>query len=204
MAMDSPSAKAVNQGNEPDDVGSDVGRNLRVLNSFAYTGGASMAALGVPGVNVTHLDASKTFVTWAQKNAESSGLKDAVGAKYLVDDCITFLEREKRRNRRYHGMIVDPPAFGRGPKGKRIWKLDRDLPLMAELLPDLLSRRPAFLLLSCHDPKWPAQKLRTLLQHTRGMPKRGVYETNEMILRSNRGGVDLPMGHSVRVSWLMR
>ena len=79
-------------------------------------------------------------------------------------------------------MILDPPAFGRGPKGKGgEWKLDKDLPELVALLPSLLSRRPAFLVLTCHDPKWPARKLQTLLQHTPGMPKRGVYETQEMV-----------------------
>lgn len=180
------------------------GRNLRVLNSFAYTGGSSLAALGISGVNVTHLDASKTFVSWAQENADSSGLRDKAGARYLVDDCMTFLQREKRRGRRYQGIILDPPAFGRGPKGKSTWKLDKDLPLLVELLPDVLARKPAFLLLTCHDPKWPARKLQTLLQHAPGMPKRGIYETQDMVLRSTRGGVDLPMGQSVRVSWLMK
>ena len=187
----------------------DAKKNLKVLNSFAYTGGSSLAALGISGVNVTHLDASKTFVSWAQKNAESSGLRDKLGARFLVDDTMTFLQREKRRERRYHGMILDPPAFGRGPKGKgksgsNTWKLDKDLPELVELLPDVLARKPAFLLLTCHDPKWPARKLQTLLQHAHGMPRRGIYETQEMVLRSTRGGVDLPMGHSVRVSWLMK
>lgn len=186
----------------------EVKKNLRVLNSFAYTGGSSLAALGISGMNVTHLDASKTFVSWAQKNAESSGLRDKSGARFLVDDTMTFLQREKRRERRYHGVILDPPAFGRGPKGKgsgsNTWKLDKDLPELVELLPDVLARKPAFLLITCHDPKWPGRKLQTLLQHSHGMPKRGIYETQEMVLRSTKGGVDLPMGHSVRVSWLMK
>jgi 23S rRNA (cytosine1962-C5)-methyltransferase len=185
-----------NENNEED--------RLNILNGFAYTGGSSLAALGVQGVNVTHLDASKSFVNWAQRNAEASGLREKDGARYLVEDVMTFAKREVRRGKKYHGIVLDPPAFGRGPKGKGSWKLEKDLPELASMLPRMLTKKPAFLLLTCHDPKWTALKLQALLQHTEGMPKKAIYESQDMVLRSSQGGKDLPMGVSVRASWLMK
>ena len=176
--------------------------SLKILNGFAYTGGSSLSALGIEGVSVTHIDASKSVVNWAQRNVESSGLRDRNGARFLVDDFMTFANREIRRGNKYHGIILDPPAFGRGPKGKGIWKLEKDLPALASMLPKLLTKKPAFLLMTCHDPKWTAPKLQALLQHTEGMPRKAVYEHQDMVLRSRQGGRDLPMGISVRASWL--
>ena len=191
---------AMNIGQEE----SNVEDRLSILNGFAYTGGSSLAALGIQGVNVTHLDASKSFVNWARRNAEASGLEDKNGGRFLVDDCMTFMKREVRRGKRYQGIVLDPPAFGRGPKGKGTWKLERDLPELASMLPQLLAKRPAFLLMTCHDPKWTAPKLQALLQHTEGMPKKAIYESQDMVLRSGRGGKELPLGVSVRASWLMK
>ncbi len=98
-----------------------AGRPVKVLNLFAYTGGATLAAAKA-GAQVTHVDASKGMVTWAKENALASGLKDAP-VRWLVDDCIKFVEREIRRGRIYDAVIMDPPSYGRGPKGG-LWKIE--------------------------------------------------------------------------------
>jgi 23S rRNA (cytosine1962-C5)-methyltransferase len=98
-----------------------AGRPVKVLNLFAYTGGATLAAAAA-GASVTHVDASKGMVTWAKENAVSSGLKDAP-IRWIVDDCVKFVEREIRRGNHYDAIIMDPPSYGRGPKGE-IWKIE--------------------------------------------------------------------------------
>ena len=98
-----------------------AGRPVKVLNLFAYTGGATLAAAAA-GASVTHVDASKGMVTWAKENAVASGLGDAP-IRWLVDDCVKFVEREIRRGNHYDAIIMDPPSYGRGPKGE-IWKIE--------------------------------------------------------------------------------
>ena len=98
-----------------------AGRPVKVLNLFAYTGGATLAAAAA-GAAVTHVDASKGMVNWAKENAKSSGLEEAP-IRWLVDDCMKFVEREIRRGNHYDGIIMDPPSYGRGPKGE-IWKIE--------------------------------------------------------------------------------
>ena len=99
-------------------------RPVKVLNLFAYTGGATLAALKA-GANVTHVDASKGMVTWAKENAVSSNLADRP-VRWLVDDCVKFVEREIRRGNKYDGIIMDPPSYGRGPKGET-WKIEESI-----------------------------------------------------------------------------
>ena len=151
----------------------------KVLNGFAYTGGSTMAALSADNVQVVHLDAAKSSVQWAMRNAAASGLYSPTATnisnsdsssstsrsvRWITDDCLTFLEREVRRGNTYEGLIFDPPAFGRGGNGK-IWKLDKDLPVLVEtLIPQLMSDNPLFVLLSCHDIEWPASRLAALIQ----------------------------------------
>ena len=98
-----------------------AGRPVKVLNLFAYTGGATLAAASA-GAHVTHVDASKGMVAWAKENAAASGLADRP-VRWLVDDCMKFVERELRRGNHYDGIIMDPPSYGRGPKGE-IWKIE--------------------------------------------------------------------------------
>ena len=98
-----------------------AGRPIKVLNLFAYTGGATLSAAKA-GANVTHVDASKGMVAWAKENAAASGLKDAP-IRWLVDDCVKFVEREIRRGNQYDAIIMDPPSYGRGPKGE-IWQME--------------------------------------------------------------------------------
>ena len=113
-----------------------AGRPVKVLNLFAYTGGATLAAARA-GASVTHVDASKGMVTWAKENADASGLSDAP-IRYLVDDCVKFVEREIRRGNTYDGIIMDPPSYGRGPKGE-IWKIEESIYPFLEL-----TERPVF------------------------------------------------------------
>ena len=103
---------------------SQAGRPVKVLNLFAYTGGATLACASA-GASVVHVDASKGMVTWAKENAVVSGLADAP-VRYLVDDCVKFVEREIRRGNRYDAVIMDPPSYGRGPKGE-VWKIEEKI-----------------------------------------------------------------------------
>ena len=124
-----------------------AGRPIRVLNLFAYTGGATLAAAKA-GASVTHVDASKGMVGWAKENAISSGLGDAP-VRWLVDDCMKFVEREIRRGNHYDGIIMDPPSYGRGPKGE-IWKIEESVfPFITETA-KLLSDRPLFFLVNSY------------------------------------------------------
>lgn len=107
-----------------------AGRPVKVLNLFAYTGGATLAAAAA-GASVTHVDASKGMVMWAKENAASSGLSEAP-IRWLVDDCVKFVEREIRRGNHYDGIIMDPPSYGRGPKGE-IWKIEESIFPFVEL-----------------------------------------------------------------------
>ena len=116
-----------------------AGRPIKVLNLFAYTGGATLAAAAA-GAAVTHVDASKGMVAWAKENAVSSGLKDAP-IRWLVDDCVKFVEREIRRGNKYDAIIMDPPSYGRGPKGE-IWKIEDAIHPLIKLCTQILSDEP--------------------------------------------------------------
>lgn len=123
------------------------GRQIKVLNLFAYTGGATLAAAKA-GASVTHVDASKGMVTWAKENAISSGLADAP-IRYIVDDCVKFVEREIRRGNKYDGIIMDPPSYGRGPKGE-IWKMEDNIYSFIKLCAQTLSDEPLFFLINSY------------------------------------------------------
>ncbi len=116
-----------------------------ILNLFGYTGGATLAAAKA-GAEVTHVDASKSAVTWARENAEASGLGDKP-IRWMVEDVLVFVEREIKRGKKYDGVIMDPPAFGHGPKNE-IWKIEESLPKLIELCMQLLSDKPLFFLIN--------------------------------------------------------
>ena len=122
-----------------------AGRPVKVLNLFAYTGGATLAAAKA-GASVTHIDASKGMVSWARENAKSSGLENA-SIRWIVDDCIKFVEREIRRGNHYDAVIMDPPSYGRGPKGE-IWKIEDAIHPLIKLCVKLLSHDPLFFLIN--------------------------------------------------------
>ena len=124
--------------NEPD-------RQIKVLNLFAYTGGATLACAAA-GAHVTHVDASKGIIAWAKENATSSGLIDKP-IRWIVDDCVKFVEREIRRGNHYDAIIMDPPSYGRGPKGE-IWKIEEAIHPLVKLCAKLLSDKPLFFLIN--------------------------------------------------------
>ena len=124
-----------------------AGRPVKVLNLFAYTGGATVACAKA-GAHVTHVDASKGMVTWAKENAAASGLKDAP-IRYLVDDCMKFVEREIRRGNHYDAILMDPPSYGRGPGGE-VWKIEEKIHDLVKLCEMLLSDNPVFFIINSY------------------------------------------------------
>ena len=123
------------------------GRSINVLNLFAYTGGATLAAARA-GASVTHVDASKGMVGWAKENAAISGLAEAP-IRWIVDDCMKFVEREGRRGKRYDAIIMDPPSYGRGPKGE-LWKIEETIHPLIKACGEILSEAPLFFLINAY------------------------------------------------------
>ena len=173
------------------------GREIKVLNLFAYTGGATLAAAAA-GAKVTHVDASKGMVGWAKENAVSSGLADAP-IRWLVDDCVKFVERELRRGNKYEGIIMDPPSYGRGPKGE-IWKLEEKLHSFIALCSQLLSDDALFFLVNSYTTGL-APAVLTYLISTEVVSKFGGSVVSEEIgLPVRASGLVLPCGASGRWS----
>lgn len=163
--------------------------HLRLLNLFAYSGGASIAAALKSHAKVIHLDASKGMVNWAKENAFANQCTGEIS--WIVDDGLKFLRRRLRRKERFDAIIADPPTFGRGPQGE-LFKVERDLPLLLECCRDLLVEEPLFFLLSCHTPGLTPLVLKQMLQTTLQGHK-GAVESGEMVLQGNRT-YDLPSG----------
>lgn len=171
-----------------------AGRPVKVLNLFAYTGGATLAAAAA-GASVTHVDASKGMVTWAKENAVASGLGDAP-IRWLVDDCVKFVEREIRRGNHYDAIIMDPPSYGRGPKGE-IWKIEEAVHPLIKLCVRLLSKEPLFFLINSYttglQPAVLAYMLGTELKQFHG-----TVHAEEIGLPVSSNGLVLPCGASGR------
>ncbi|MEA5047536.1 MAG: class I SAM-dependent methyltransferase [Eubacteriales bacterium] len=164
----------------------------KVLNLFAYTGGATVAC-AASGAEVVHVDAAKGMVAWAKSNAEASGLRDAP-VRYIVDDCVKFVKRELRRGNRYDGIVMDPPSYGRGPTGE-LWKIEDDLyPLVADCAA-LLSETPAFFLINSYTTGLAASVLTNVLRVA--LPK-GRAVSDEVGLPIERDSLVLPCGASGR------
>ena len=164
----------------------------RVLNLFAYTGGATCACLK-SGAHVTHVDAARGMVAWAKENAALCGVQDAP-ARYLVDDCVKFVQRELRRGSRYDGIVMDPPSYGRGPGGE-LWKIEDSLYPLVEACARLLSDRPAFFLINSYTTGLAPTVLRDVLRVA--LPD-GHAEAGEVGLPIRRGGLVLPCGAAGR------
>ncbi len=172
-------------------------REVKVLNLFGYTGGATLAAAKA-GAKVTHVDASKGMVTWGKENAVSSGLGDAP-IRWLVDDCVKFVEREIRRGNHYDGIIMDPPSYGRGPKGE-IWKLEEKIHPFIALTSQLLSDNPLFFLVNSYTTGL-APAVLTYMISTEVCTKFGGHvESQEIGLPVTESGLILPCGASGRWS----
>ncbi len=172
-----------------------AGRPVKVLNLFAYTGGATLAAAKA-GASVTHVDASKGMVTWAKENAIASGFGDAP-IRWLVDDCVKFVEREIRRGNTYDGIIMDPPSYGRGPKGE-IWKIEENIFSFIELTSKILSEHALFYLINSYTTGLQPAVLSYMI-NTAIVPSFGGHVTaDEIGLPVKENGLVLPCGASGR------
>ena len=168
-------------------------REIRVLNLFAYTGGATMACAAAGAQEVVHVDAAKGMVQWAKENMVLSHLEDR-RIRFIVDDVLKFVAREKRRGRTYHAIIMDPPSYGRAPKGE-IWKIEEQLyPLVSACL-DILDPHPLFFLINSYTTGFPASVLRNILSSTvlRRHPA-GKVEAGEIGLPISASDMILPCG----------
>ena len=169
-------------------------KEIKALNLFAYTGGATLAAADA-GANVTHVDASKGMVTWAKENAASSGLKDAP-IRWIVDDCKKFVEREIRRGNHYDAIIMDPPSYGRGPKGE-IWKIEEAIYPLIQLCAQLLTDAPLFFLVNSYTTGLQPAVLHYMIA-TALKKYDGIVTADEIGLPVSSNGLVLPCGASGR------
>ena len=166
-------------------------KELNVLNLFAYTGGATLACLNA-GARVCHVDASKGMVQWAKENASVSNLSDKP-VRWLVDDCIKFVQREQRRGNKYDGIIMDPPSYGRGPNGE-VWRLEEQLYSLVELCSTVLSKKPEFFVLNSYTTGLSPAVMKYLLG-TVLVPKfGGSVSADEIGLNVTNSGLVLPCG----------
>lgn len=161
-------------------------RQPRVLNLFAYTGGATLAARAA-GADVTHVDSVKQVVTWSRENMEQSGLD---GVRWIVEDALKFVRREVRRGNRYDGIILDPPAYGRGANGEK-WVLEEHIGEMLACCAELLEKRDAFLVLNLYSMGLSSTLARTAVRQAFGEPQ--VEQYGELTF-TDRAGKELPLG----------
>lgn len=172
-----------------------AGRPITVLNLFAYTGGASVAAAKA-GASVTHVDASKGMVAWAKENAALSGLS-AAPIRWLVDDCVKFVEREIRRGKRYDAIIMDPPSYGRGPKGET-WKMEENIYSFLRLCTQVLSASPLFFLINSYTTGLQPAVLSYMAGTELVSRFGGRVEAQELGLPVASSGLVLPCGAAAR------
>ena len=173
----------------------DPSREIRVLNLFAYTGGATLSAAAA-GAHVTHVDASKGMVSWAKENAASSGLS-AAPVRWLVDDCVKFVEREIRRGNTYDAVIMDPPSYGRGPKGE-IWKIEDSIYPFIRLTAKVLTKKPLFFLINSYTTGLQPAVLTYMLETAIVPEHGGSVDASEIGLPVSSNGLVLPCGASGR------
>ncbi len=177
-----------------DAVGQMIGgqeKPFRVLNLFAYTGGATMACLQA-GAQVTHVDASKGMVAWAKDNAVSCGVQDRP-VRWLVDDCVKFVERELRRGKEYDGIIMDPPSYGRGPGGE-VWKLENEIFPLVQKCTRLLSDRARFFMINSYTAGLSPSVMAYILGMTVRSRFGGAVSADEIGLPVRSTGLILPCG----------
>ncbi len=172
-----------------------AGREISVLNLFAYTGAATVAALAA-GASVCHVDAAKGMVAWAKENAAASGVADRP-VRWIVDDCAKFVEREIRRGRRYDAIIMDPPSYGRGPGGE-VWKLEESLWGFVQLVSGVLSDDPLFVIINSYTTGLSPSVLTYISESIFTKRFGGHSESRELGLPVTATGLCLPCGAACR------
>ena len=170
----------------------------RVLNLFAYTGGASMACAAA-GAHVTHVDAAKGMVQWAKENRALSGLPES-SFRFIVEDALAFVRREIRRGSKYDGVVMDPPSYGRGPTGE-VWKLENELYGLVETCAQVLSDDPLFFFINSYTTGFQPAVLQNILKKTVSARFGGKIDSQELCLPVQSGGV-LPCGATGR--WMRK
>lgn len=160
------------------------GRKIKVLNLFAYTGGASVACLSA-GASVTHVDSSRGMVDWCKENVKSSGLENAE-IRYIVDDVVKFVQREIRRENRYDAIIMDPPSYGRGANGE-VWDIEKNLNYLVKICSEVLSDEPLFFLINSYTTGLSSMVLSNILN---------LNVNNKFTGRVSCGEVGLPIKNS--------
>ena len=166
----------------------------RVLNLFAYTGGASLACAAA-GAHVTHVDAAKGMVLWAKENRALSGLPEG-NFRFIVEDALAFVRREIRRGSRYDGIVMDPPSYGRGPTGE-VWKLENELYGLVDTCAQVLSDAPIFFFINSYTTGFQPAVLQNILEKTVSVRFGGAIDSQELCLPVRSGGV-LPCGATGR------
>ncbi len=172
-------------------------REIRVLNLFGYTGGATLAC-AMAGAHVTHVDAAKGMVQWAKENRELSGLPET-SCRWIVEDALRFVQREIRRGNTYDGILMDPPSYGRGPSGE-VWKLENELYHLVDTCAQVLSPTPLFFLINSYTTGFQASVLSNMLGKCVCRGRGGETDCQELCLPVSTGGV-LPCGASGRWRW---
>ena len=166
-------------------------RPIKVLNLFAYTGGATVAC-SYAGASVCHVDSSKGIVAWAKENIKASGLEDRP-VRYIVDDVMKFVNREIRRQNQYDAIIMDPPSYGRGTNGE-VWKFEENLPELVELCSKLLSEKPLFFLINSYTTGISSMVLQNILQLSIPKKYHGTVTCGELGLPMANSSIVLPCG----------
>ena len=169
------------------------GEEIRVLNLFAYTGGATMACSAAGAAEVVHVDASKGMVQWAKENRDLCHLEDRK-IRFIVDDCLKFVEREKRRGRTYHGILMDPPSYGRGPDGE-MWKFEKEITNLINACLGILDEHALFFLINSYTTGFSAIVLENMMKTMilKEHPE-GTIETGEVAIPVKNRDILLPCG----------
>ena len=166
-------------------------RKIKVLNLFAYTGGASIACLSA-GASVVHVDASRGMVDWCKENVKSSGFEDRE-IRYLVDDVLKFVQREIRRGNHYDAIIMDPPSYGRGANGE-VWDIEKNLNYLVELCSQILSDKPLFFLINSYTTGLSSMVLSNILNLTVQSKYKGIVSCGEVGLPIKNSSLVMPCG----------
>ena len=166
-------------------------RKIRVLNLFAYTGGATVACLSA-GASVCHVDSSRGMVDWCKENVKSSGYENA-DVRYIVDDVVKFVQREIRRGNKYDAIVMDPPSYGRGTKGE-VWDIEKNLNYLVELCSEILSDQPLFFLINSYTTGLSSTVLANILRLTVNEKYQGIVTSGEVGLPIKCNDLILPCG----------